>query len=130
VAPVPSRFTCALPLPRRGRFHAFLALAAPAGAPEASARFRIGISDGRVYEGLTEKVLTTGADRWIDIETDLSAYAGWKWSLFYRPDRITWRLVLAADALSGAPSAVWGQPEILSDSPAAREYLVRAQGSR
>lgn len=131
-APVPSRFTCALPLPRSGMFHAYVALAdPPPGAPAAPARIRIGISDHRVYEGLTEAMLTPGARGWIDIRADLSGYAGWKWSLFYRPDLVTWRLVLAADSMGGAPAtAVWGLPEVLTDTQSAREYAARRQRVR
>jgi hypothetical protein len=133
LAPVPSRLTCALPLPRRGMFHAYVALAdPPPGASASPARIRIGISDDRVYEGLTEAILTPGARRWIDIRADLSGYAGWKWSLFYRPDQVTtWRLVLAADSMGGAPAtAVWGLPEVLTDTQSAREYAARRQRVR
>jgi hypothetical protein len=61
----------------------------------------------------------------VDLRTDLSAYAGFKWSLFYRPDRTTWRLVLAADAVAGVPGrAVWGRPEIVADEASAKEYVA------
>jgi hypothetical protein len=129
VATVPSRFTCAFPMPRRARFHAYMALASQSGgAPAGSARVRIGISDDRIYEHLTERILTPGDPRWIDLSADLSAYAGWKWSLFYRPDRMTWRLVLATDSIDGTPSkVVWGLPQILSDGASAREYVARSR---
>jgi hypothetical protein len=131
VAPVPSRFTCALSLPQHGVFRAYATLADPTpGALASSARLRIGISDDRVYEGLAEATLAPGARGWMDIKADLSGYAGWKWSLFYRPDRITWRLVLAADPLEGAPTLVWGSPEIATDTRSAREYIARYPGAR
>ncbi|MGH9371214.1 MAG: hypothetical protein ACRD15_06755, partial [Vicinamibacterales bacterium] len=61
----------------------------------------------------------------------LSAYAGFKWSLFYRPDRITWRVVLATDAVgSGSPRAIWGSPEIVTDHRSAREYVTRRRELR
>jgi len=122
----------ALPLPRRGVLHAFAALEAPgAGKPAASARLRIGVSDDRIYERLTDVVLTPGQRGWVDVRTDLSAYAGWKWSLFYHPDRVLWRLVLAADAIDGvATTAIWGSPEIITDSDGAKEYAVRRQRFR
>jgi hypothetical protein len=59
------------------------------------------------------------------------AYAGWKWSLFYRPDRIVWRLVLAADAVDNAPPTVlWGEPQVETDMSSAREYIARRQRNR
>jgi hypothetical protein len=126
VATVPSRFTCALSMPRRARFHAYVALAGQSGGTAAaSARVRIGISDDRIYEQLAERTLTPGDTRWIDVSADLSAYAGWKWSLFYRPDRMIWRLVLATDWLAAPSTVVWGLPQILSDAASAREYAAR-----
>jgi hypothetical protein len=124
VAPVPSRMVWPLPLPRRGAFRAFVALAAEGtGQP---ARLRVGVSDHRVYEGLAEVMVPPGDSRWIELRADLSAYAGWKWSLFYQPDRVTWRIVLAADATGAAPArAVWGSPEILTDTDSALEYTAR-----
>jgi hypothetical protein len=131
-ASVPSRLTLALPLPRRGVFHALVALAdGPPGAPAAPVRLRVGVSDHRIYEGVTELILTPGTRTWIDLRADLSAYAGWKWSLFYRPDRITWRIVLAADATENVPATVfWGAPEIVTDTDSAREYTARRQRLR
>jgi hypothetical protein len=131
-ATVPSRLTVRLPLPRRGMFHAFVALAdAPAGAHRAGARVRIGVSDDRTYEGLTELVLVPDARGWTELRADLSAYAGRKWSVFYRPDRIVWRLVLAADAVDVGPATVlWGEPQIDTDTESAREYIARRQRMR
>lgn len=132
VVPVPSRVTWTLPLPRRGVLHMFVALAdGPSGRPASAVRFRLGISDHRIFESLGDITLTPDRRGWYALRSDLSAYAGWKWSLFYRPDRITWNVVLAADAIEGAPSsAVWGSPEILTDTEAAREYSVRRQQLR
>lgn len=130
-AAVPSRLTVALPLPRHGVFHAFVALAGgPPGSRPASVRLRVGISDHRIYEGLAQLIVTPGG-AWMDIRADLSNYAGWKWSLFYRPERITWRVVLAADTIDNEPATIlWGAPEILTDSISAREYLARRQRMR
>jgi hypothetical protein len=124
--PVPSRITWSVPLPRRGRLRTRAALApAEAGTSPVLARFRIGISDHRIYEGLTDK-LATDRDGWVDFAVDLSAYAGWQWSLFYRPDSVTWNVVLAADAGGGGKASVaWAAPEILTDVSAAREYVSR-----
>jgi hypothetical protein len=132
VAPVPSRLTVALPLPRHGVLHAFVALAhAPPAARTAAVRLRVGVSDHRIYEGVTELILPSGTPTWREIRADLSAYAGWKWSLFYRPDRITWRVVLAADALDATPATIlWASPEIVTDTTSAREYAARRQRLR
>ena len=81
--------------------HAFVGLAdAPAGTDPVGARLRVGVSDDRTYDPLGELVLVPGARGWIELRTDLSAYAGWKWSVFYRPERTVWRVVLAADAVA------------------------------
>ena len=131
-APVPSRLTIALPLPRHGGvLRAFVALgeAAPGIVP-APVRLRIGVSDHRIYEGLFERLLAPG-HTWSELRVDLSAYAGWKWSLFYRPERMTWRVVLATDATGAPPTNLfWGSPEIVTDSQAAREYSARRQRLR
>jgi hypothetical protein len=131
-AAVPSRLTVPLPLPRRGVFHAFAAIAENPAVPRtAGVRIRIGVSDHRIYEGLTDLVLTSGSGSWSELRVDLSAYAGWKWSLFYRPERIVWRLVLAADRMDGVPATVlWGAPEIVTDGESAREYIARRQRLR
>ncbi len=131
-AAVPSRLTVPLPLPRHGVFHAFVALAeAPAGAQTAAVRLRVGISDHRIYEGLTELILAPGNRKWTELRADLSAYAGWKWSLFYRPEEIIWRVVLAADATDNVPATVlWGTPEVVTDTKSAREYIARRQRLR
>jgi hypothetical protein len=125
VVPVPSRVIWSLPLPRRGRFRAFLALNGR-GDPSAVIRFRFGVSDFHIYEGLAEQTIAAARPGWVDFRTDLSAYAGFKWSLFYRPDRVTWRVVLATDVVGGGPAAaVWGSPEIVTDVRGAKEYITR-----
>ena len=126
VMPVPARAIWSLPLPRRGVFRAFVSLDA-AGHPSAPVRFRVGVSDDRVYEGLAACELQ-GEPGWTELRADLSAFAGFKWSLFYRPDRVTWRVVLSTDAIGPAPArAVWGSPELLTDTRAAKEYARRIQ---
>ena len=124
VVPVPSRLTIPLPLPRRGVLRAFASIDPTSSA--AAVRLRVGVSDDRIYERLTDVDLSPGDQRWIPVHTDLSAYAGWKWSLFYHPERVVWHVVLAADAVSGVPArAVWGSPEIVTDNESAKEYSVR-----
>jgi hypothetical protein len=126
VARVPSRLTWSMRLPRRAIFQTVVALTSPPpGIAPAPVRLRIGISDHRTFEGLSEVTLNPGSS-WTELRADLSAYAGWKWSLFYRPDRITWRLNLAADAIGGLPAvALWSRPEIVTDMQSAREYVTR-----
>jgi hypothetical protein len=129
VVPVPARAIWSLPLPRHGLFRAFLTVDA-AGTAAPAVRVRLGISDNRVYEGLAERTLTPGSG-WTEFRADLSAYAGIQASLFYRPDRITWRLVLSTDRLGPAPArAVVGSPEILTDVSSAKEYLTRRRQIR
>ena len=129
-APVPSRVTWALPLPRHGVFRAFLAVGGVARTPTA-VRFRIGVSDHRIYEAIAARTVQAGRPGWLELASDLSAYAGFKWSLFYPPDRITWHVVLAADPVDGGPAlAVWGSPEIITDHRSAREYITRRRQLR
>jgi hypothetical protein len=119
VGPSPGRLIWTLPMPRDARFEAEVAAA---GAP---VRVRVGISDARVYELLGSATLSPGAP-WTPLTIDLSAYAGWKLSLFYRPDRVEWRFVLSADAIGGAPGSVaWGSPQILASTRNALEYGTR-----
>jgi hypothetical protein len=127
VMPIPSRVTWRLPLPRGGllRTSVTRADAVPGTIGMPSVRFRIGIADDRIYEGLTEITVAPEQRGWIDLRVDLAAYAGWKWSLFYRPDRVLWNLVLAADGAAGDATVVWGAPEIVTDRRAAREYAAR-----
>ena len=131
-ATVPSRLTVPLPLPRHGVFHTFVGVAeVPSGTPAATVRLRVGVSDERIYENLVELPLTSGTRTWQELRVDLSAYAGWKWSLFYRPEQVTWRVVLAADATDTVPATVvWGAPEIITDTVSAREYVARRQRMR
>jgi hypothetical protein len=120
IGPSPGRIIWELSMPRRGVFHAAVAADGPAPV-----RFRVGVSDDRIYEELAAVTVTAVAS-WTDLSADLSAYAGWKWSLFYRPERRHWRLVLSADAATGIPGrAIWGSPEIVADSASAREYARR-----
>ncbi len=112
--------TWALPLPRRGRFQADVAVVG-----DVPVRFRVGVSDDRIYEQLASLVLRP-AESWTRVSADLSAYAGRKWSLFYRPDTIVWHVVLSTDAVDGiGGSAVWGSPQVLTDRAGAVEYEKR-----
>lgn len=121
---VPSRLTIPLALPRHGVLRASVTLETE--DPAAAVRFRIGVSDHRIYEGVNAIVVTGDRRGWVDLRANLSAYAGFKWSLFYRPDRVIWRVVMATELVQGsAARGVWGTPEIVTDTESAREYEVR-----
>ena len=108
----------ALPLPRDGVFRARIAVAG------ARVRIRIGVSDARIYEQLAERILAPDQE-WSVLTANLSAYAGRKISLFYRPDNISWRVNLSADAIEGAATVAWGRPEVLTSSRNVAEYVKR-----
>lgn len=131
--PVPSRVIWTTPVPRKATLN-LLAGVAASDSPSA-VRFRIGVSDHRVYEALFERTLTAdrGADSgWAHVAVDLSPYAGRQWSIFYRPDRVEWRLVLSTDAIEGTGTrAVWGEPGIDTDLGSARRFFhTRLEGRR
>src|SRR5262245_18832574 len=124
--PGESRLTFTLPLPHRAivRFQA-----AVAGEAAAAVAFRVGISDDRFYQTLVEQTIAaadTSSRGWIGVSADLSPFAGRKLSLFFRPDRRRWRLVLGTHVVAGAPSGVYlADPVIAADVDSAREYMVR-----
>jgi hypothetical protein len=125
----PSRLMFVLPVPRRSTFAARVAIDGGIdGASPQPLRFRVGVSDDRIYEQLADVLITPGVQTgWTELRADLSAYAGWQWSLFYRPEKQRWRLVLSTDVLSGVRGrGVWGAPRIDGDRSAAREHVERA----
>jgi hypothetical protein len=125
----PSRLIFVLPLPRRSTFAARVAIDGGIdGASPQPLQFRVGVSDDRIFEQLADVLLTPGMQAgWTELRADLSAYAGWQWSLFYRPEERRWRLVLSTDAVSGVGGrGVWGAPGIDGDRSAAREHVERA----
>ena len=96
-APVPSRAIWVTPVPRRASLSLFVGIPPlPAGC---SARFRFGVSDDRIYERRGSATPPAGA--WSEMRVDLSLYAGRKFSIFYQPDGVVWRLVLSADHVAG-----------------------------
>jgi len=125
----PSRLVFVLAIPLRSRFTARIGIeGGVGGGPPQPLRFRVGVSDDRIYEQLASVLLTPAVQtRWTDIHADLSAYAGWQWSVFYRPSERRWRLILSTDTVSGLPGrGVWGAPTIDGDRAAAREHVERA----
>jgi hypothetical protein len=122
MAPAPGRITWTLPLPRRAVLRA-----AVAGTADVPVRVRVGVSDARIYEALAQTVVTAGSG-WSMLTADLSAYASWKFSLFYRPERLSWNVNVSLDAIGGVPAPVaLGTPEILTDSAGAVEYAKRTR---
>jgi hypothetical protein len=114
------------PLPRRSTLRAELGVADLGG--DSRVHVRVGISDGRTYETLAERVVETSesAGGWTPIAVSLSAYGGPQWSLFYRPDTRLWEIILATTAIEGSPDRVyWGWPGIDTDVRAARLHLAQ-----
>lgn len=131
--PANSRIIYTQALPRRGVLRVNAAV--PGGNGPATVNFRIGISDGRLYETLLEQQVTSEESRtrgWTSLEVDLSRYAGPKISVFYQPDRRRWRVVFGTNIVAGSPAvAYWGTPGIDTDSQAARRfYKDLAAGAR
>jgi hypothetical protein len=82
------------------------------GTVASGASARIGIVGGRSYTELVRLMPgANGASGWKPIEIDLSNYAGWRWSLFFQPYRMTWKIIFGADP---APHGwiAWAQPII------------------
>ena len=127
VVPPDSRLTWTVAIPHRSRLRLFAAVP-DAGGP-AAAVIRVGISDDRIYNTLVETTVTsadTAARGWIPVEADLAAFAGRQWSLFYRPDRRLWKVIVGTHPREGRPPAVYlGIPALMSDPAGAREYLAR-----
>jgi hypothetical protein len=124
--PAPSRIIWTLRFPRRATFRA--QVAAPALPPGGIVTFRVGVSDDRIYERLAQAAVTgAAAAEWTALTADLSAYAGWKWSLFYRPETHPWRLVLSADTNGVTARALWASPGIDTDRARARDFARRKQ---
>ena len=118
--PVPTRMIFRLRIPSRAIFTTALALENPGPADDPSGVvFRLGFSDGRVYEQLLDTtVLNSDPPVWRPITLDLSAYAGWQWSLFYRPSSIEWQVVLntyAHGANAGTLRGLWAMPSIQAE---------------
>lgn len=112
-------------LPSRAVLSAGLAVEGPPGS---AVLFRVGVSDDRVYEELAS--VTVRADdcetAWTPVSIDLGGHSGLKFSLFYQPNRRTWRIVLATNIEEGAVvRAYWAQPGISSDTAAAHDYVNR-----
>jgi hypothetical protein len=116
VTATPARVIWSTRLPSRARLDtAVLLVDDGQGLVSGSATARIGISDDRRYEQLAIVPLD-GAARprtWQTVSIDLGAYSGWQWSVFYRPWKMTWRVVFSADGERGGYIA-WARPMVTS----------------
>jgi hypothetical protein len=123
--PGESRVTWTAFIPHRARLRVFVALR---DDREAEVAIRVGVSDRRVYTTVAEPVITSAATahEWVPLDADLSAYAGRKWSLFYRPDERMWDVIIGTHVRSGRVGAVYlGDPALMTDTEGAREYVRR-----
>jgi len=122
--PGASRVTWDLHLPDRAVFQVLVALKEDAWTTEGDGvYFRISIAEGRTQEDLLARVVNPYGQsddrRWIPLTVDLGAHSGFKWSLFYHPRRLLWRIGLHTNA--GVPGSVdtrgdmplWAEPRIL-----------------
>jgi hypothetical protein len=125
--PASSRMTWTFDrLPRRGILSA---TAVAAGSTPATVAFRVGISDGRIYETLLDQAVTTAPGAPRTLRVDLGGYAGPQWSLFYRPDGRRWAIILATTVVEGMPEGVyWVAPGLETDRDAARRYHAERAG--
>lgn len=125
LAEAPSRITWRVKVPAHATLRVSAALSPSVWRGRSDGVvFRVGISDGRVYEQLArvyvDPVHEPGDRRWVPLEVDLAAFGGRKFSLFYRPDRILWDLVLATDGgregqgHTADDAALWGEPVVVS----------------
>ena len=120
--PAPSRLTWSTKFPDGA---VFTSGAAVDGPPGASAVFRVGVSDDRIYEQLETRTVTADecGRAWTPIVVNLQQYTGWRFSLFYQPRGRTWRLVLGVNAGSVAPTrAYWAVPQIEADLDAVKRF--------
>jgi len=88
----------------------------PGGDPNARLSARIGVSDERLYEDYYREQLelpAAGSPVWQLLVIDLSLYSGRKWSLFYRPARRAWSLVLNVQG-GGDAAVALVEPRIVS----------------
>ncbi len=121
-API-SRMTWQLHIPARAVLNTAIAVKPEAWTEQGNGvLFRIGVAEGRTYEELFTRLVdpfhVVEDRRWIPVTVDLSPYGGFKWSLFYHPSRLTWRVIFNTN--SGPPGTddrtgdlpLWAQPTI------------------
>ena len=134
--PGASRMTWELRLPDRARIEVAVALKPEAWSVEGDGvLFRVGIAEGRTHEDLVTRLVNPFGRpedrRWIPLSIDLRGHSGFKWSLFYHPRRLLWRIVLNTNA--GNPGStdprgdmpLWGEPRLLGDGEATPRLVRR-----
>lgn len=117
VGPAPGRITWTLPVPREAAFRAQV-------SATGLVRVRLGVSDLRTYEPHLERTIAA-ADGWVQLDADLSEYAGVKFSLFYHPERFAWRINVSIDALSGPATIALAAPQLAAPERSGVEYANR-----
>lgn len=119
-----SRITWELHLPDRAVLQVLVALKEEAWTIEGDGvLFRVGVAEGRTHEDLMTRVVNPYGQpddrKWIPLTVDLGPYSGFKWSLFYHPRDLIWRIVLNTNAgLPGSTDSrgdmpLWAEPRIL-----------------
>jgi hypothetical protein len=115
--PQPSRVGWVLKIPRRATLTGYAGLEPDAtGKYAGDATFRIGVSGGKLYEQVFERRLNPAANEadraFVPLSIDLSAWAGWQWSLFYRPSESSWKIVFSVDGPATSNTPYWVAPMI------------------
>ncbi len=100
VMEAPARTTWTVRLPHRAHFETALA---------GSGRLRIGASTGRTYQEVAQ-INATGA--WTPVTIDLRELSEVKWSLFYQPLRMDWRLIINADVTAEGSTIALDRPRL------------------
>lgn len=104
----PARVIWTVKFPARSALSASASMAAGEdGRPGPGVTLRLGLSDDRHYDGLLSMPIAPDRE-WRPVTLDLGRYSGWQWSLFYRPSKITWKLILNVDATPGGTLALRG----------------------
>ena len=113
IVQAPARITWTVRMPRQSRLTGSAALMpSPTGTTSSGVVLRLGVSNDRTYERFWRLALDRASEaRWQPIDIDLSAYSGWKFSVFYQPPLRDWKLVLSVDAAPGGTVAI-AQPLI------------------
>jgi hypothetical protein len=102
----PARITYPVQLPETAHLDFSLMLLPDAAHPQPGVVVRVGISDNRYYNELLKEKLTSVGETWRPISVDLSPYSGFKWSVFYHPSHIAWKLIINVDAAPGGAVAL------------------------
>lgn len=100
VLEAPARTTWSIRLPQHAQLRTAVA---------GSARLRIGASNGRTYQEVAQ--IDAGAE-WRPVTIDLRELSEVKWSLFYQPLRMDWRLIFNADVTAAGNTIALDRPHL------------------